>query len=244
MKKLLPILTCSTYCYLYMVELCKQARRIDMKRSEQINIFYGKRIKAIATVSVMIVFASVSPLVNATGCGSLATVTSDIWSKFGGVAIAAGCAVGAETADMDFFKCYKDITTYNNMAKSMTAYWNTQVDSSWKKIGPRPLTDKWQSGTLVSTFGRVWTSQLPANSSKLTVKIKKLDFKAETGVAVCVTDKKGKTTKLKEHTFSKGKDNIGNTWTYVINNAMDKISSVHLDDKSAVKKFKYEIKAE
>jgi hypothetical protein len=161
---------------------------------------------------------------NATGCGSVSSVTSDIWQEWN--------------------RLIQLAVPETQMVASMINFWNSMLGTSWAAIGPRPLTDTWQSGNIIGTTGRVWVQQAPAATYSVTVKVKKTGMKGKTGVAVCKTDSKGITTKVADWTFAKGSDNIGKVKSITISNAPHFLISVHLDGKSAVKQFQYKIKAD
>jgi hypothetical protein len=157
-----------------------------------------------------------------TGCGSVSSVTSDIWQEWNRLISLA--------------------VPEANMVASMVSFWNDMVGGSWAMIGPRALTTTWQSGTIVGTAGRLWIQQAPSLVSSVTVKVKKTGKKGKTGVAVCKTNSNGTTTKVVDWTFAKGSNNIGTVKSVTISNARNFVISVHLDGKSAVKQFQYQIK--
>jgi hypothetical protein len=182
---------------------------------------------------------------HATGCESAASVTSDIWAEWGTEIKIVGCiGVAAASGGMTFDSCYASANKLDKLIQNMIAFWNKQANNSWAKIGPRRLDfDMWHEGNIIGTTGRMFISAYPAHKKHVRLKITKLDGKGKVGVAVCKQSSDKKWTKVTEHEFNPGDDNVGHTWEILIKGAKDDVISVHIDGKSVTNSFKYKLRA-
>lgn len=158
---------------------------------------------------------------NAGDCGSVASVTSDLWSKYGQLA---------------------SNLPYADKVDEMIKFWNQMAGNSWAHIGPRRLDYGTNlAGTVVGPTDRVFIAAAPTNKSSVEVKINKLDGKAKTSVTVCKVDAAGNKVKLWDFTADNG--NYTKTWTKTVSGMQDQILTVHLHGHSATNKFKYTVRA-
>src|SRR3978361_2096932 len=99
----------------------------------------------------------------------------------------------------------------------MITFFNAVANNKWATLGPRRLEyGTNQQGTLVSTGGRLFISPAPLDKNSVTIRIKKLDGKAEASVVICKIDYSGNVTKLEEFTFADGDDNVGQVITKTV----------------------------
>jgi hypothetical protein len=158
---------------------------------------------------------------NAGNCGSVASVTSDLWDKYGGLA---------------------SNLPYAEKVDEMIKFWNSMAGNSWAKIGPRRLDfGKNLNGSVVGPTSRVFIAETPSNKDKVEVKIDKLDGKAKTSITVCSVDKAGRKTKLWDFTADNG--NYTKTWKKTVSGVKDGIVTVNIVGHSATNKFKYTVRA-
>ena len=153
-------------------------------------------------------------------CGSVGSVTSDLWQKYGEIAVSI---------------------PYVDKVAEMIRFWNEMVgDGKWK-IGPRQLQwDTDLNGTITGPSDRVFIAATPSDKGSATIELEKLAGKAKTSVTVCAVDGTGAKTKLWDFTAGKGK--YTKTWVKNVSGIKDKIVTVHLHGHSASKKFKYTLK--
>jgi hypothetical protein len=127
--------------------------------------------------------------------------------------------------------------------EKLRAGWRKLAKNSWATIGPREL--KWgkkEKGTLRGTFARMFISAKPVTKKRLQIVVKKTDGKGKARVAICgISPKTGKVRKLATHTFPRGKSK--KTWKHTVKNAFGMNIMVHIDGKTAVRKFAYSVKA-
>lgn len=154
-------------------------------------------------------------------CGSVSSVTADLWSEFGTLA-----------ANLP----------YASKVDAMIKFWNTMAGDGWGHIGPRRLVYGTNlAGTIVGPTDRVFIAETPTNESSVEIKIKKLDGKAKTSVTVCKVDGAGNKVKVWDFTADNG--NYTKTWTKTVSGVKDQIVTVHLHGHSATNKFKYTVRA-
>ncbi|MGH1342890.1 MAG: hypothetical protein ACRBN8_15110 [Nannocystales bacterium] len=154
-------------------------------------------------------------------CGSVTSVASDIWTKYGSLAPAL---------------------PYAKKVDEMIKFWNSNVGGTWARLGPRDLiVNTEHAGTVVGPGERVFIAETPLNTTDVTVRVEKLAGKAKTNVTVCSVDQAGRAVKVWEFTAPKGGGT--KTWKKTIGGMKDKILTVHLAGKSASKKFKYTLEA-
>jgi len=197
-------------------------------------------------IPIVVLLLILSPgLARATGCGSAASVTADLWDKWGEVAKVVGCAgVAAASGGFTYTACYSSANKMDKAVKKMIKFWNKMAGNSWATVGPRKLVfDTWLQGDVLGTAGRVFISPHPSPNKRVNVKVKKLGGKGKVGVAVCKTDSKNKTTKVAETTFAAGSGSNGREWKVEVKGARDDLITVHIDGKSAAKSFEYKVRA-
>lgn len=189
---------------------------------------------------------------------SAAKVAADIWAQWkeeikkGGclsaaalTAIFSAGATAASTAET-YQKCYGTVDKFDQIATTVVARWNQLVGNKWAAIGARDITfGKTQSGTLVSTGGRMFISAapVPANIDEVEIQLKKEDGKGKTSVVVSKVGANGKATTLWSFTIGAGDDNTGKVWRKTFADVAGYVIAVHLDCKSVTRKFEYEFKA-
>lgn len=175
-----------------------------------------------------------------TSCTSVTKAASDLIGSWEGqLTLWATCASFApETAGAALAVCGGI-----EAAAVAVLVWNGITGDSWAQIGPRGLEFSKSKGNVVGTFGRTFiTAQtFPKGYG---VDIKKTGKKGKVGIAVCVTDKNGNTTRVKDWTIAPGTKNKGDHWRWTYDGAQGKyvFIGVHIDGKSAAKSFSYEIR--
>ena len=174
-----------------------------------------------------------------TSCDSVDRSVSDFISSWEGqVTLWAECAAfAAETAGASLAVCGGI-----DAANAAIMVWNGITSNSWATIGPRTLNFSKAHGTISGTFGRTFvTAQtFPEGYG---VDIKKTGKKGKVGIAICVTNENGHTTKIHDWEYAPGTQNKGHhkRWTYDGSHGEYVFIGVHFDGKSAAKAFKYEI---
>jgi hypothetical protein len=179
-------------------------------------------------------------------CRSAAQVFGDVYEKWGAVAIATGCVVGVNVGTGGIgmpatLQCIKNAQKYAEAAEQMVKFFNIAADNGRWTIGPRRIEwGKPQTGTVVSTFSRVFISAAPVDKDSITVKVKKLDGKAETDVIICKVDEKGNFVKLAQFQFDKN-DGAGEEITKTVSGVKGHLVQVRIDADSVVNKFEYRL---
>lgn len=203
-----------------------------------------RSILALTTALSLAAAATISPAAQASDCKSATMIASDLWSEFGKIATAAGCAV-ASSQGVDYSKCYSDVTKYTTLAGKMVTFFNGSHSSNWSTIGPRELEySKNLTGTIVGPTERMFISSAPSDVDSVTFTIKKTDGKQENNIHLCAYDSKGNCTSLASYTFENGNDNVGKTWTKTVTGVKGKILGVHLAAaKVNANEFSYTLKA-
>ena len=180
-------------------------------------------------------------------CKSAAQVFSDVYDKWGAVIIATGCVVGVTAASGGVamaatLNCIKNANKYAEALEKMVKFFNENAGSSRWKIGPRKM--EWgsvQTGTVVSTFSRVFISAAPVDKDSITVKVKKVDGRAQADIIICKVDEKGNFVKLAQVEFAEGDNNVGQVITKTVSGVKGHLVQVRIDADSAVKKFEYQL---
>lgn len=199
-------------------------------------------------ITLFLVFALHSTAVPKDNCQSAAQVFGDIYEKWGAVAIATGCvtAVNAGTGGIAMaltLECIKKADKYAQAVEDMVKFFNANANNSRWTIGPRRIDwGKTQTGTLSSTFSRVFVAAAPIDKDSVTVKVKKTDGKAQATVIICKVDEKGKFVKLAEFEFDKGDENIGQEISKTVSGVKGHLFQVRIDADSAVRQFEYQLK--
>src|SRR6185369_4713088 len=138
--------------------------------------------------TIFLIFAMHATIFPQDRCRSAGQVFGDVYKKWGDVAIATGCVVGvtATTAGIGMaatLECIRKADKYAQAVEDMVKFFNVAANNGRWTIGPRRI--EWgtpQTGTVVSTFSRVFISAAPVDKDSITVKVKKLDGKAETDI--------------------------------------------------------------
>jgi hypothetical protein len=182
--------------------------------------------KMLLTLSLMAAAVPATMLVapstaHAGNCGSVASVTSDIWTEYNSLA---------------------SQLPYVDKIDAMIKFWNSMSGNSWSKIGPRRLDYSSNlNGTVVGPTSRVFIAEIPSDKNSVEVKLDKLDGRAKTSITVCKVSKTGKVTKLWDFTASNG--SYTKTWKKTISGVQDEIVTVNIVGHSATNKFKYRLRA-
>lgn len=198
-------------------------------------------------MTMFFMFALCSRIFAQDNCKSGAQVFGDLYKKWGEVAIATGCVVGvnAGTGGVALpatLTCIKNAGKYAEAAEAMVKFFNANADNGRWTIGPRRIEwGKAQSGSVVSAFSRVFISAAPIDKDNVTVKVKKIEGKAQADVIICKVDEKGKTTKLAQVEFDKGNDNEGQEITKTVTGVKGHLVQVRIDADSVVNKFEYKL---
>ncbi len=198
--------------------------------------------------TLFLIFALNSTAIPQDKCRSGAQVFGDIYKEWGAVAIATGCVVGVNVGTGGIampltLKCIQKAEKYAEAAEEMVKFFNKNANNSRWTIGPRRIEwGKTQTGSVVSTFSRVFISAAPVDQDSVTVKVKKIDGKAQATVIICKVDEKGKLVKLAEFEFAKGDDNEGQEITKTVSGVKGHLVQVRIDADSVVKKFEYQLK--
>lgn len=183
----------------------------------------------------------------ADNCSSATRVLSSVWKHYGELALSSGCAVAAVASSgaIDFKLCFGRAGELNQLAQGGVRYINKMSAGSWRSLGPRPLIfGEEASGTVVSTFGRMFISSGPSAGDDVTLTLLKRAGKARASVTVCKVDQQGKATQLGgDLVFEPGKDNVDEKVTLAFMGVRGHILSVHIDSKSALNKFAYSLTA-
>ena len=180
-------------------------------------------------------------------CRSGAQVFGDVYKKWGEVIIASGCVVGVTVASGGValpltLDCIRKADKYAAATEEMVKYFNTAAANGRWTIGPRRIEwGKTQSGEVVSTLSRVFISAAPIDKDSITVKVKKVDGKAQADVIVCKVDDKGNTVKLAQFEFAKGDENTGQEITKTVTGVKGHLVQVRIDADSVVRKFEYKL---
>ncbi len=180
-------------------------------------------------------------------CRSGAQVFGDVYKKWGEVAIATGCIVGVNVGTGGIamaltLECIRKADKYAEAAEDMVKFFNENADNGRWTIGPRRIEwNKPQTGTVVSTFSRVFISAAPVDKDSITIKVKKIEGKAQADIIICKVDEKGNTVKLAQVEFAKGDDNEGQEITKTVSGVKGHLVQVRIDADSVVKKFEYKL---
>lgn len=197
-------------------------------------------------VMMFLIFALSTTVFPQDKCRSAAQVFGDVYEKWGAVMIATGCvaAVNAGTGGLAMpatLQCIKNSQKYAEAAEQMVKFFNAAADNGRWTIGPRRIDwGKAQTGSVVSTFSRVFISAAPVDKDSITVKVKKLDGKAEADVIICKVDEKGNFVKLAQFQFDKD-DGAGEEITKTVSGVKGHLVQVRIDADSVVRKFEYKL---
>lgn len=180
-------------------------------------------------------------------CRSAAQVFGDVYQKWGAVIIATGCvaAVNAGTGGVAMaatLNCIKNAKKYAEAVEEMVKFFNAAMNNNRWTIGPRRI--EWgntQTGSVVSTFSRVFISAAPVDKDSITVKVKKVEGKAQADIIICKVDDKGNFIKIAQIEFDKGNDNEGETITKTVTGVKGHLVQVRIDADSVAKKFEYQL---
>ncbi|MEK7725177.1 MAG: hypothetical protein AAB336_12550 [Acidobacteriota bacterium] len=182
-------------------------------------------------------------------CRSASQVFGDVYEKWGAVIIATGCvaAVNVGTGGVAMaatLNCIKNSQKYAESVEQMVSFFNAAVNNSRWTIGPRRMDwGKVQTGAVVSTFSRVFISAAPVDKDSFTVKVKKMDGKAQSDIIICKVDDKGNFIKIAQFEFAEGDENVGQTITKTVTGVKGHLVQVRIDADSVVKKFEYQFTA-
>lgn len=180
-------------------------------------------------------------------CRSAAQVFGDVYQKWGAVIIATGCvaAVNVGTGGVAMaatLNCIKNAKKYAEAAEEMVKFFNAAMNNNRWTIGPRQIEwGKVQTGAVVSTFSRVFVSAAPVDKDSITVKVKKVEGKAQADIIICKVDDKGNFIKIAQVEFDKGDDNEGQVITKTVTGVKGHLVQVRIDADSVVKKFEYQL---
>jgi len=202
---------------------------------------------AVHTKSIAKTKAPVTEKCDTDKCRSAAQVFGDVYEKWGAVIIATGCvaAVNVGTGGVAMaatLTCIKNAKKYAEAAEAMVSFFNAAMNNNRWTIGPRRID--WgnaQTGTVVSTFSRVFISAAPVDKDSFTVKVKKTDGKAQADIIICKVDDKGNFVKLAQFEFAEGDENIGQEITKTVSGVKGHLVQVRIDADSAIKKFEYKL---
>lgn len=180
-------------------------------------------------------------------CRSAAQVFSDVYDKWGAVIIATGCVVAVNAgsggvAMAATLNCIKNAKKYAEAVEQMVSFFNAAMNNNRWTIGPRRI--EWgntQTGSVVSTFSRVFISAAPVDKDSITVKVKKVEGKAQADIIICKVDEKGNFIKLAQVEFDKGNDNEGEVITKTVSGIKGHLVQVRIDADSVVNKFQYQL---
>lgn len=181
-------------------------------------------------------------------CRSAVQIFGDIYEKWGAVIIATGCvaAVNVGTGGVAMpatLTCISNSTKYAEATEEMIKFFNDRANNGRWTIGPRRIEwGKIQTGTVISTASRVFISAAPVDKDSITVKVKKIDGKAQADIIICKVDEKGNFVKLAQVEFAKDDDNIGQEITKTVSGVKAQLVQVRIDADSAVRKFEYQLK--
>jgi hypothetical protein len=180
-------------------------------------------------------------------CRSAAQVFGDVYEKWGAVIIATGCvaAVNVGTGGVAMaatLNCIKNSTKYAESVEQMVSFFNLAMNNNRWTIGPRRLEwGKMQTGAVVSTFSRVFISAAPVDKDSITVKVKKVEGKAQADIIICKVDDKGNFIKIAQIEFDKGNDNEGEVITKTVSGVKGHLVQVRIDADSVARKFEYQL---
>jgi hypothetical protein len=154
-------------------------------------------------------------------CGSVTSVTADLWEEFHDLA-----------ANLP----------YASKVAAMISFWNKAVGDGRWKIGPRRLVySTSHSGTVIGPTDRVFVAETPSDKDSVEIKLSKTDGKAKTSVTVCKVDSAGNQVKLWDFTSDIGNDT--KTYTKTLSGMKDRILTVHLHGHSLGNTFEYSLRA-
>ncbi|MCY7345645.1 MAG: hypothetical protein LH614_05425 [Pyrinomonadaceae bacterium] len=199
------------------------------------------------TVALFLIFALCSTAFPQDKCRSAAQVFGDVYKKWGEVIIASGCIAGVNLGTGGIampltLECIRKADKYAEAVEDMVKFFNANADNGRWTIGPRRIEwGKAQTGAVVSTFSRVFISAAPVDKDSITVKVKKIDGKAQADVIICKVDEKGNFVKLAQVEFDKGNDNEGEEITKTVSGVKGHLVQVRIDADSVVSKFEYKL---
>lgn len=199
-------------------------------------------------LSLLVIFALNSTAFPKDNCQSAAQVFSDIYEKWGAVIIATGCVVGVNAgtggvAMPATLQCITNANKYAEATEEMVKFFNSGANNGRWTIGPRRIEwGKIQTGSVISTASRVFISPAPVDKDSITVKVKKVDGKAQADIIICKVDEKGKFTKLAQIEFAEGDNNTGQEITKTVSGVKGHLVQVRIDADSVIRKFEYELK--
>ncbi len=203
-------------------------------------------MKTKTLVTLFLLLAMPTTAIPQDKCRSAAQVFGDVYKKWGEVAIATGCVVGVTvtTAGIGLaatLQCISKADKYAKATEDMVKFFNAAADNGRWTIGPRRIEwGKAQTGAVVSTFSRVFISAAPIDKDSVTVKVKKIDGKAEADVIICKVDEKGNFIKLAQFQFDKT-DGAGEEITKTVTGVKGHLVQVRIDADSVVRKFEYRL---
>lgn len=204
-------------------------------------------MKLVFALALLMPIAGSARPAHAGSCSSAAKVFSGVWKQYGESAIKRGCAVAAVASGgaIDLEGCFVNASLVNLLTQEMVRFINKQAAGSWRSLGPRPLTfgDE-SSGTVVSTFGRMFITSGPSDVDEVTLTLLKRAGTARATVTICKVGQDLNATQLGgDVVFEPGKDNVDERMTLAFKGVKGHILSVHIDSKSAANKFAYSLKA-
>ncbi|MEZ5428722.1 MAG: hypothetical protein R2747_20925 [Pyrinomonadaceae bacterium] len=198
--------------------------------------------------TLFLILALYSTAVPKDNCRSAAQVFGDLYKKWAEVAIATGCVIGVNAGTGGIampltLECIRKADKYAKAAEEMVKFFNSNANNGRWTIGPRRIDwGKNQTGSVVSTFSRVFVSAAPVDKDSITVRVKKIGGKAQATVIICKVDEKGKFVNLAEIDFPKGDANKGQELTKTVSGVKGHLVQVRIDADSAVRKFEYQLK--
>lgn len=204
-------------------------------------------MKTKITATILLMFALCSNAFPQDKCRSAAQVFGDVYKKWGEVAIATGCVVGVNVGTGGIampltLECIRKADKYAEAVEDMVKFFNNAADNGRWTVGPRRIEwGKAQTGSVVSTFSRVFISAAPVDKDSITVKVKKIAGKAQADVIICKVDEKGNFIKLAQVEFDRGNDNESEEITKTVSGVKGHLVQIRIDADSVVSKFEYKM---
>lgn len=192
-------------------------------------------MKMVASLFASLLILISGDQARAQSCDSASKVTADIWDEVDAFVKAYPCSNVADCA----------VKQGALMTDKLTRFWNGMVGNSWARIGPRRLPfGETLTGTLVGTGGRMFVS-FPAAQTPITVTIEETHGEGKASVVICKVNDRNKRTKVATKWFNDTKDRRRDgreRRSVSVKGAKGDIITIHLDGKSATKKFGYTIR--
>lgn len=194
-----------------------------------------------------------------TSCKSAISLVKELYKEYGEIAgklgcgaVAAGVGVAAQnpaSAVEAYLKCLEAKDKIDDAVRMADEKYHAVIGrTSSLTIGPRDLPlNSWQSGTISSTFERLFCTSAPMDDDSVTIRLEECGGKGKVGVAICAVDASGHHEELCELTWNDSqseKNDEKQSMKRTFRGVRGRWVVIHLDGKSALNKFKYKLRVD